>query len=76
MVIRKNDKLKEIHQAFRNIDRDDRCGYVTITEVDDVLKLMYPNEFESKNLEPLFMKFTSLNSKSMISYKKFEQWIR
>ena len=71
MVIKKDNKMKEIHQIFRNIDSD-RSSYLTNTELDDVLKMMYPNDFENKNLEPLYTNYLSQQNRSMINHKKFE----
>jgi Ca2+-binding EF-hand superfamily protein len=42
MQILKNDnKLKDIMGLIQQIDKD-RNGYVTSTELDDILKILYP----------------------------------
>lgn len=37
----KDNRMKDIQQIIRSIDRD-RNGYVTQTELDDILKEVYP----------------------------------
>jgi Ca2+-binding EF-hand superfamily protein len=40
-------------RTIKQIDRDNN-GYVTSTELDDILKLTFPEELKGKNLKPLF----------------------
>lgn len=40
-VFRKNNKLAQVMQMIHEIDKD--CnGYITSTEADDILKILYP----------------------------------
>ena len=49
----RNIKLASIMRTIKQIDRDNN-GYVTSTELDDILKLTFPEELKGKNLKPLF----------------------
>ena len=42
--------------TFHEIDKDNN-GYVTKTEMDDILKLKYPEHFDSRDLMPIIKKF-------------------
>jgi hypothetical protein len=55
----RNEKLATIMRTIKQIDRDNN-GYVTSTELDDILKLSFPTELGNKNLKPIFKEFESL----------------
>jgi hypothetical protein len=44
---------------------------VTNTELDDILKLTFPNELTTKRLKPIFKEFASIQNKILIDYKRF-----
>jgi Ca2+-binding EF-hand superfamily protein len=46
-------------RTIGSIDKDHN-GYVTASEMDDILKLFYNEEFESRDLLPLIKKFSSI----------------
>lgn len=46
-------------KKIRDIDREHN-GYVTSTELDDILKLTYPVELKDKNLKLIFKPFASI----------------
>ena len=45
-------------RIIRNIDKDNN-GYVTLTELDDILKLEYP-ELQRKDIHQTVKKFRSI----------------
>ncbi len=57
-------------RSIKQIDRDGN-GYVTNTELDDILKLTFPNELTTKRLKPIFKEFASIQNKILIDYKRF-----
>ena len=61
--------------TIREIDKDHN-GYVTRTELDDILKLYYKDQFADKNLIPIINKFSSISNKILIDYRAFKDWIR
>lgn len=69
-VMRMNNKIKQIIISIREIDRDHN-GYVTNTELDDILKLHYPDEFGARDLSEIINKFRSISNKILIDYKQF-----
>ena len=69
-IIWSGGKLKEIIKNIRDIDKDNN-GYVTTTELDDIIKLHYHEELFDKNLKPLFKKYASIQNMILIDYKKF-----
>lgn len=62
--------LANIMRTIKSIDRDNN-GYVTSTELDDILKLTFPTELDNKRLKPIFREFESLQNKILIDYKRF-----
>jgi Ca2+-binding EF-hand superfamily protein len=45
-------KFYQIFNIIRTIDRDNN-GYVTVTELDDIIKIVYPEAFKDKDLSAL-----------------------
>jgi hypothetical protein len=74
-VVYLNPKLKEIMLTIREIDKDHN-GYVTRTELDDILKLYYKEHFADKDLFPIINKFSSISNKILIDYRAFKDYIR
>ena len=70
----KNNCLDSVMQTIREIDKDHN-GYVTRTELDDILKLQYP-ELQDKDLIPVIKKFCSIQNKILIDYKSFRDWVK
>jgi len=58
-TIFENNKMIEIMRTILEIDKE-RNGYVTHSELDDILKLYYPAKLEHVDLLPLIKKFSSI----------------
>ena len=56
------------------IDKDAN-GYVTSTEIDDILKILYPNEFGNKKLKNILKPFCSSANKVLLDYKAFRKFM-
>ena len=54
---------------------DNHTGVVTKNEMDDILKLHYPDHFKDKDLIPIISMFSSIQNKILIDYSKFRDWI-
>lgn len=74
MLMHKNNKMKEINLAFRQIDPD-RTGYITQPEIDDMFRYHYPDEFKDKHLFEIVKPFEIASNKILVEYGKFRQWI-
>ena len=61
--------------TINEIDKDHN-GYVTKTEMEDILKLKYPEHFEMRDLIPIIKKFSNIQNKILIDYKGFRDWVR
>lgn len=72
-VIYKNNKLKEI--MFNISQIDNHTGCVTKNELDDIVKMMYPEQLRDRNLLPIISMFSSSQNKILINYQKFRDWI-
>ena len=60
------DKLPFILKSIKDIDQDNN-GYVTTTELEDILKLHYP-AIKQKNLKKIFKPFASIQNRILIDY--------
>ena len=49
-LIEKDNKLVDIMRSIKDIDKEHN-GYVTSTELDDILKINYKKELQNKNLK-------------------------
>lgn len=63
-----------VMRTVNEIDKDHN-GYVTKTEMEDILKLKYPEHFEMRDLIPIIKKFSSIQNKILIDYKGFRDWV-
>lgn len=61
-------------KCIKEIDKDNN-GYVTNQELDDIMKMVYPDEFGDKDLKRLFNKFASIQNKILINYKSLRDYI-
>ena len=57
-VCEKN-RLVDIMRSIKDIDKEHN-GYVTSTELDDIVKIYYKKELSNKNLKHLFRPFASI----------------
>lgn len=79
-IFSQSNKMSEIFAMINSVDKD-RNGYITNTELDDILKIAYPATFEDGglkdgNIKPLFRKFASSANKVLIDYKSFRDHIK
>lgn len=58
-IIYKDNKIKEIVRTIYEIDKQ-RNGYITTTELDDILKLNYKEELANKDLRLMMRKYASI----------------
>ena len=61
--------------TIKQIDKDHN-GYVTRPELDDIMKMLYPNELANKDIIPIIKKFSSIQNKILIDYKSFMNWVK
>jgi reverse gyrase len=69
-VLIKNNKLADIVRTIKEIDRQHN-GFVTSTELDDILKVIYKEELQDKDLKPMLKKYASIQNRILIDYKQF-----
>ena len=66
-------KVQELFFTIQGIDRDHN-GYVTQTELDDILKMIIPS-LRDKNLKPIYLPFVSSANKVLVDYKRFKAFL-
>ena len=74
LIMFKNNKLAEMFRIIYSIDQS-RNGFVTQTELDDILKILYKDELADKDLKPLIKPFCCISNKILVDYKKFRDYI-
>ena len=65
--------MLELFWTIQGIDKDHN-GYVTQTELDDILKIIVP-ELKDVNLKSVYLPFTSSANKVLVDYKKFKGFL-
>jgi len=73
-LIVKDNQMVQIMRHIKDIDKEHN-GYVTVTELDDILKLAYKKELADKNLKEIFKPFASIQNRILIDYKKFRDFL-
>lgn len=51
-----NNKIKELVRYCREINPE-KNSMVTVTELDDILKILYPQELENRDLQQIYEPF-------------------
>lgn len=74
-IIANDNKIDSIMGTIKDIDKD-RNGYVTHSELDDIMKMNYPKELSSRDVLPIIKKFSSVQNKILIDYKGFRDMLR
>ena len=70
----KNDRLKEIALAFREIDPD-RNGFLTQQELDDIFRENYREQMVGRHIFGLVKEFRSATNKILVDYNRFKKWV-
>jgi Ca2+-binding EF-hand superfamily protein len=70
----KNNQMREVMLMIKQIDKDHN-GYVTLTELDDILKIRYES-LKNKDLSLVINKFASIQNRILIDYKLFRDWVQ
>lgn len=66
--------MHEIMRIINQIDKQHN-GYVTVTELDDILRLTYKEELQNKNCRLIMKKYASIQNRVLVDYKKFRDSI-
>ena len=69
-IIRTRNCMLDIMRRIKEIDREFN-GYVTTTELEDILRLSYAKELTGFNLKFIFRKYASIQNKILIDYRTF-----
>lgn len=65
------NRLPLIFKSIKDIDQDNN-GYVTTTELEDIIRIHYP-ELRNKNLKKAFKPYASIQNRILIDYKKLRK---
>ena len=66
----KNNKLKEFTRICREINSE-KNGVITVVELDDIIRLLYEEELEGRDLSALYEPFIHIHNKILINFKHF-----
>lgn len=70
-----DNKISDFMRYCREIDPD-KNGFVTVVEIDDILRILFPEALEGRDLSTIYEPFCSINNKILIDYKAFRDMIR
>jgi Ca2+-binding EF-hand superfamily protein len=70
-----DDKLSQIMTMIRYIDKD-RNGYVTTTEMEDILHEVYAEKLKNRDFKHILRVFTCVQNPILLDYNKFRDFIR
>lgn len=73
-IIHNDNKIKEVVRTIYEIDKQ-RNGYITTTELDDILKLNYKEKLANKDLRLMMRKYASIQNRVLVDYKAFRDSI-
>jgi hypothetical protein len=73
-IIHGRNKIKEIVRTIYEIDKQHN-GFVTTTELDDILKMNYKEELGNKDLRLIMRKYASIQNRVLVDYKRFRDSI-
>lgn len=65
-----DNKIAQLFRMCREITPD-KNGVVTTVELDDILRILYPDELEGKDLTEVFAPFCQEHNKILIDFKSF-----
>ena len=74
-MILKHNRMKEMTRMCREIN-ESGGSVVTVVEIDDILRLLYEDELDGRDLTPLYEPFLLNNNKILINYKNFRDSIQ
>ena len=63
-----DNKLEEFTRMIRSIDADHN-GFITWTEAEDMLKMLYPEELKNKSLKKMLKPYCSPANRVLMDYK-------
>lgn len=66
-VFKQDNRLLELMKMIGGIDRGN--GYITTSELDDILKIVYPDVLAKKNLKQILKPFRCASNKVLVDYK-------
>lgn len=69
LFLRENS-LHEMSRMIREIDKD-RNGFVTKTELDDIIKVLFPEELRDRDISASIKPYQSIQNKILVDYKRF-----
>ena len=69
-----DNKLEELMKTIREIDKH-HTGFVTTTELDDILRLIYPESLKDYDLKMIYKDFRSSSNKVLLNYRKLRNFL-
>jgi Ca2+-binding EF-hand superfamily protein len=65
------NRFNKVFGLIRTIDREHN-GFVTITELEDIVKIVYQQELSDKDVVTYLKKYRSIQNKILVDYKHFK----
>ena len=74
-VLAKSEKeYASMLRVIKDVDMDNN-GFLTVTELDDILKLVYKVDFKDKDLSLFIKRFRSIQNRVLVDYRAVKKVI-
>lgn len=74
-VIARDNQLMKVMNMIRYIDKE-KNGCVTTSEMDDILKEVYPVEFKGRDYMAILKHFCQIQNPILLDYNKFKDFLQ
>lgn len=71
-IFLKENKMTEFLRLCREINPD-KNGVITVVELDDILRILYEDELEGRDLSELYEPYCSIQNKILVDYRGFRE---
>ena len=74
-VLAKSEKeYASMLRVIKDVDMDNN-GFLTVTELDDILKLVYKVDFKDRDLSLFIKRFRSIQNRVLVDYRAVKKVI-
>ena len=74
VLARSEKEYASMLRVIKDVDMDNN-GFLTVTELDDILKLVYKVDFKDKDLSLFIKRFRSIQNRVLVDYRAVKKVI-
>lgn len=73
-VFANDNRIMKVMTMIRYIDKE-KNGCVTTSEMDDILKEVYPDQFRGRDYKQVLKAFTAIQNPILLDYNKLKDFV-